>query len=460
LSAKVESELFARVLKSPAVQSLARRVEDRGVLSLSGVSEAAQPFLTAVLHRLLPRRPIVVVMDGLKAQESFHQDVTTWLQSKSQVAESQPSTVNSQPLFYPAWEILPHEDRLPHSDVISERLETRVALSQAENQVATSRVVVTSVAALMQRTFAAGEVQKRTRQLAVGEQIDPLDLVEWLEDQGYEPEAQVTQKGELSLRGGILDLFPLTSPWPVRIEFFGDEIESLRYFDPLTQISREEIKALTVPPGGELGILKKREPGARSPEPGVRDQNSEVSGNKPEGQELGTLVDYLPRGTIVLVCEPARVAERAAEYERQVPEGDPFFIGWDELKSRGIEKGIGFVAVSESSPSNEELEPASPGAVDNFELRFESLEAFRPVNQRPVEAVIAEAQRREFFEQLHRWLRQDYAVQVFCNTDGEGQRFSEVWEEYGLGQKPGARSQEPGAASRCVVSSIRVAVRR
>jgi transcription-repair coupling factor (superfamily II helicase) len=80
-------------------------------------------------------------------------------------------------------------------------------------------------------------------------QIAPLDLIEWLEEQGYEPEAQVSQKGEIALRGGIVDVFPPTSPWPVRLEFFGDELESLREFDPLTQVSRGEIsKSLCRPP--------------------------------------------------------------------------------------------------------------------------------------------------------------------------------------------------------------------
>src|SRR6185436_11017403 len=86
-----------------------------------------------------------------------------------------------------------------------------------------------------------------------------------------EPEAQVTHKGEIALRGGILDVFPPTSPWPVRLEFFGDELESLREFDPLTQISRQEITSITLPPAGELGILKKG--------PGVRRQ---VSGESPD----------------------------------------------------------------------------------------------------------------------------------------------------------------------------------
>ena len=84
---------------------------------------------------------------------------------------------------------------------------------------------MTSVTALLQKTFPPGEIMERTRRLGRGEKIAPLDLIEWLEEQGYEPEAQVSQKGEIALRGGILDVFPLTSPWPVRLEFFGDELE-------------------------------------------------------------------------------------------------------------------------------------------------------------------------------------------------------------------------------------------
>ena len=79
----------------------------------------------------------------------------------------------------------------------------------------------------------------------------------------------MTQKGEIALRGGILDLYPLTSPWPVRLEFFGDELESLRQFDPLTQMSREEIASVTIPPAGELGLLKE----VRSAECGVTPPN-------------------------------------------------------------------------------------------------------------------------------------------------------------------------------------------
>jgi transcription-repair coupling factor (superfamily II helicase) len=363
--------------------------------------------LAVLLRNLFPQRPIVVVTDGLKTQESFEQDIATWL-------------MKARPLFYPSWEVLPHEDKLPHVDVISERLETLVALGKhaAGEPAPSAPLVVTSVAALLQPTFSAQTLQARTRTLRRGERVDPLDLAEWLEDQSYEPEAQVTQKGELALRGGILDIYPLTSPWPVRLEFFGDELESLRYFDPLTQISREEITSLTVPPAGELGLLKKSAP------------TTPTSAQTPQLPALGSLLDFLPRETLWLVCEPQLLETRAEEYTAQLPDHDPFLVRWEDFQQKASAKGMTLVNLAEAEPGPE---TDSEGESQPDLLSFQSLDAFRPLTDRAPEPAVAEAQRREFFAQVHRWLRQAYAVHVFCNNDGERQRFLEIWQEYGLG---------------------------
>jgi transcription-repair coupling factor (superfamily II helicase) len=408
------------------------------VLSCGGVAAAAQPFLAALLHRVFARRPLVIITASLKAQEVFQQDLTTWMEvefegrspqstvhspqstlrtPQSALRTPEPFSASPQPLFYPGWQILPHEDRLPHADVISERLETLVALGRP-GLPGTSRVpvVVTSVIALLQRTFAPEALAGGTRAVARGDRCDPLDLVEWLEEQGYEPEAQVTQKGEVALRGGILDVYPLTSPWPVRLEFFGDELESLRHFDPLTQISRQEVAAVTLPPAGELGILRR-----------VR--------------SLGTLLDYLPAETILLLCEPEQLDEEAQEYGRQVPQGDPFFVSWQEVQRQAQAKGMAVLNVAEAegrgnseirNPKSEVGDLSGEGGVAEGGPHFWGLDAYRPLPERAPEPRVAEEQRREFFAQLHRWLRQGYAVRVFCNNDGERQRFAEIWEEYGL----------------------------
>jgi len=378
--------LFADLAKIPAAQTFARRLEAGGAQTFSGIATSAQPFFAALLQKLFPQRTIVIVTENLKAQESFQQDLETWL--------------GESPQFYPAWEILPHEDKLPHADVISDRLQTLVSLSEnSKSKTKNSKLIVTSVTALLQKTFPPGEIQERTRTFEHGSKIAPLDLIEFLEEQGYEPEAQVSQRGEIALRGGIVDIFSPTSPWPVRLDFFGDELESLREFDPLTQVSRGEITSVTLPPAGELGILKQR-------------QNQ-----KP----LATLLDYLPRETIFLLCGSDSLAVHADGYEQQVPKDDAFFISWPDFLIELNRRGHAAVEFSE------EAEIGETG------LQFETLDAFRPLAERAPEPQIAEAQRREFFQQLHRWLRQDFFVHVFCNNEGERQRFEEIWQEHGFG---------------------------
>jgi transcription-repair coupling factor (superfamily II helicase) len=385
-SSSAAGKLFADIARIPAVQSLTRRLENGGAWSCASVCTSAQPFFAALLKQIFPSRPIIVVTPDLKTQENFQQDIETW--------------IGLSPLFYPAWEIFPHEGKLPHADTISDRLQTLVSLAgNSKFKTQSSKLVVTSVTALLQKTYTPGQIQKRMRTLQRGDKIAPLDLIECLEEQGYETEAQVSKKGEIALRGGILDVWPLTSPWPVRLEFFGDELESLRHFDPLTQISREETIDVTLPPAGELGLLKRSADASSAP-------------------KMAALLDYLPRETIFLLYEPEQLALRAGEYEQQVPANDPFLISWQEFLAKLDSTGKTRLELNEGDTS-----------------LFINLDAYRPLTDRMPEPQIAEARRREFFNQLHRWLRQDYAVHVFCNNGGEGQRFLEIWKEHGFTQE-------------------------
>jgi len=489
------------------------------VLSCAAVDESAQPFLAALLRHLLPSRPIVVVTEGLRTQESFHQDLSTWVDIKPTIrgpppavrgplpspwATSNPSSIVSPApsvLFFPAWEVLPLDARLPHVDVISERLETLVALltksrvpsprfqvetgglqgpmplgsaghsqerglrSQDQSSAtAPAPIVVTSVPALLQRTFPADVLRQHIRVLTRGQGLDPLDMLEWLEAEGYEPEAQVTQKGEIALRGGIVDVYPLTSSWPVRMEFFGDELESLRYFDPLTQVSREEIASVTIPPAGELGILRQWGGGRAEEGPRTTDHGLQTSDHRPGPRHpgirsterpFGSLLDYLPTGTIFLLSEPEQLRKLAEEYSVVVSAQKAFYLSWELFREQASRRGMAIIEAAgadpargdfRTGPSNEPVGGMPSGNPSSVTLptshvpvdapRFEDLDAFRPMPDCPPEPEVVEAQRRQFFDQLHRWLRHGYAVNVFCNNDGERQRFAEIWKEYGFERQP------------------------
>jgi len=253
---------------------------------------------------------VVLVVAKLKFQETLQQDLETWLRLME---------VDAPARFYPDWEVLPHENKLPHADAISERLETLQTLAGE-----TASVITATVASLMQCTLPPTEIAHRTRTLRLGDRLDPLDFIEWLEAQGYEPEAQVTARGEISLRGGIVDVFPFTTPWPVRCEFFGNELESLRYFNPLSQVSREKIDSATFAPGGEMGLLRHLKDSPRA-----------------------TLLDHLPDNAILLFCDPDALTEAAAEKVMEIPPGDAFHVEWTTLLARMDDRNMSCVELHE-----------------------------------------------------------------------------------------------------------------
>lgn len=178
--------LFATVSSTPAVQDLRQRMEGGEPCTVAGISPGAQPFLVALLRRLFPQRPIVAVLEGVKAQEGFHQDVATWFKlqeppsSPQRGSDSEATAKQSAPpppLFYPDWEILPHESKLPHADIISERLETLLTLAQAHTA-NPAPTIVTNVIALLQRTFAPEVLAQRMRRVRNGDRLDPLVFAE------------------------------------------------------------------------------------------------------------------------------------------------------------------------------------------------------------------------------------------------------------------------------------------
>jgi transcription-repair coupling factor (superfamily II helicase) len=379
---------------------------------------------------------LVVVVPDARRLDGFQQDLETWLRvmegreewSGAGSAEAEPGA--GRVLTFPAWEVLPGEDGLPHVDTVSERLETLVRLAEVRLGGGSGLVIVTSGVALMQRTFAPGELERRLRWVRRGDRIDPLELVEWLEAQGYEPEVQVTQKPEVSMRGGIVDVFPPTEPWPVRLEFFGDTVESIREFDPLTQVSRGQRESVVLGPAGELGLIR-------------RALRSAAAGEG-AGPELGGLAEHWPPGTVVVWSDPMEVRLRARELLQGVGVEDPCWSDWagveDRVRSRAAAQVVlGAGAEVWEAPDGLQGSVEGGGAgvavgleegvsgLSGEEVVWEDLEVFRPLPERPPPPEVAEVQRRAFFEQMHRWLRQGMSVVVFCPTTGERQRFEELW---------------------------------
>jgi len=160
----------------------------------------------------------------------------------------QTSTLNSDiPVFtLPDWETLPYDYFSPHQDIVSERLQTLYHLPRLKRG-----ILLLPVSSALQKLPAREFIEQQCLMLKTGQTIE-LDLLRLrLNNNGYNCVASVMQHGEFAVRGSIIDLFPMGAPSPIRIELFDDEIESLRYFDPETQLTISKVEQINLLPARE-----------------------------------------------------------------------------------------------------------------------------------------------------------------------------------------------------------------
>ncbi|OIZ98435.1 transcription-repair coupling factor, partial [Rickettsiella grylli] len=152
-------------------------------------------------------------------------------------------------LHFPDWETLPYDHFSPHEDIISQRL-----LTLAKLQDVARAILLVPVTTLMQRIAPLNYIQATTLSLACGEKKSIEIIRKNLQLGGYHSVSQVGARGEFASRGSILDIFPMGSELPYRIDFVDDEIDSLRYFDPDTQRSIKKIEKIQLLPAREFPL--------------------------------------------------------------------------------------------------------------------------------------------------------------------------------------------------------------
>jgi transcription-repair coupling factor (superfamily II helicase) len=154
-------------------------------------------------------------------------------------------------LRFPAWDCLPYDRVSPNAQIVSERIAT---LSRLLEPAARPRILLTTVNALIQRVPPRHVFRGAGMTLETGGRCDPDKVAQFAEANGYGRAATVMEPGEYAIRGGIIDIFPAGEPFPVRIDLFGDDIESIRRFDPITQRSAARVDRLVLRPVGEVSL--------------------------------------------------------------------------------------------------------------------------------------------------------------------------------------------------------------
>jgi len=234
--------------------------------------------------------------------------------------------------YFPAWETLPHERLSPRSDTSGRRLAVLRRLVRPDRGDPRSgplRVVATPIRSVLQ-PLVGGLGELEPVRLDQGKQADLEDMVARLVEIGYARVELVTNRGEIAVRGGILDVFPPTEEHPLRVEFFGSEIEEIRPFRAADQRSLGTMTdSVWAPPCRELLLtpaVRHRARQLAAEYPGLGDVLAKMAdGITVEGMEafaplladkMELLFDSLPPGAIVVACDPERIRTRAADLVR------------------------------------------------------------------------------------------------------------------------------------------------
>ncbi|HEX8240333.1 MAG TPA: transcription-repair coupling factor [Allosphingosinicella sp.] len=207
----------------------------RKPMTLAGAPAGFLPWLAADLARASKGRAVFIAPD--EAAMRHLQDAATYFAPELEV------------LAFPAWDCLPYDRASPSLRASSERLATLHALQRKAGK---PQLLVTTVNAATQRTLSPFRIRQLVARLAPGERIDMAKLSALLSANGYHRTDTVQDSGEFAVRGGIVDLFPAGESEGLRLDFFGDEIESVRRFDPATQrTTGNEAGGFTLLPASE-----------------------------------------------------------------------------------------------------------------------------------------------------------------------------------------------------------------
>jgi transcription-repair coupling factor (superfamily II helicase) len=297
------SGLPRRLRDDPAMaEMLGRRTANMAV------AESARAFSIAGIASLSERAPLVVAVPTGQEADRLGHDLRAWLS---------PEDVE----VFPAWETLPFERVSPGVETMGRRLKVLARLDSDDPP----RVVVAPIRALLQRLGpdAAGFTPIRVGR---GDLVDPADLVRDLVSMGYHREFQVEHRGEIAVRGGIVDVFPATADSPIRIDMWGDEIDRINQFAVADQRSTGELDSVVIHAARELrpdAAIRARAQRLVAIEPWGREHWERVAdGQLFDGMESWlpwlsetetVFTDLLGPDAHVLMLDPRRLRDRATD---------------------------------------------------------------------------------------------------------------------------------------------------
>ncbi|HEY3309253.1 MAG TPA: transcription-repair coupling factor [Desulfuromonadaceae bacterium] len=402
-------------------------------VSVPGFKGSSPAFLVAELLRRQPGKLLVLTADQEGAEEFFRE---LGFYGGGEISG----------LLFPAWDGAPFSAVSPHADISGARLDT---LFRLQNRLA--QVVILPAAAALQRVLPASTFNEASAYLVAGEEFERDELLARLIRMGYANVPLVEDRGSFAVRGGILDIFPPNLAAPVRIEFFGDTVETIRSFDPLTQRSLQALDELVLLPSREIlltdAVVKDIGPRLKTlcddldiPADRRRQILSDLQ-NAVYFQgieflqpllhpDLATIFDYAPGAPLVLI-DPEAIRAALESFEEEIAKGEekaraaglPHVPANQLFLDRSAFEGV-LAASSRLELSGLSLDGDGGTSIsipcqDNSDLKVtvskETSHALAPLSNT-----------------LQQWLEQAFQVVIACHQQPQAERLKELLDPYGI----------------------------
>lgn len=264
----MKEDVLSRLLQSEKIRLLEHELASGSSLLIEGLWNSPKAAIAALAVQATGKQ--VVILTGASQEEIrlFH-DFTFFTDRKV--------------IDFPAWETLPAENIPPSPDIVGERYQVLATLKESSEP----HIILTTLQACLQKLIPKKQFDSLYFKIRSGDSLSFEGLIEKLLSMGYQRKSVAADKGEFAVRGGIIDIFPVSTPDPYRIEFWGDEVESLRIYDPIGQKSIRQVEELKLTPGQELELIHGK-------------------------ADLESLLDYLGKNTLLIFDDLLALEDRYA----------------------------------------------------------------------------------------------------------------------------------------------------
>lgn len=377
------SGVVGRLLAAPVLRAVGQALKDKGSALVPGLwGSSTSAVIASVLGQL--QTPMVIVCGHLDEADDLADDIELFF--------------GRRPEVLPTLELAGSLGRSSEENVANRlQLITRLAAGWADPESLANKVLVTPIQALMQSVPSRKQISELTKELRPGQKLEPEKLIVWLSEHGYNRLEQVEVPGDFAVRGGIIDIYLPGEHaesadevgLAVRVDFFDDEIESIKRFSLETLGSLSPLQKVTI---------------------------LDLKG-KLETSDSVSVLSYLPQGGVVALWAPLEIQEQAKAYLDRLPEASGIYPLSALLRLMQLFRRLELTPFKGAAPL-----VADRGAPE-IQLPIESLTRFETESKRAL------AELNE--------LARTHDVTIFCDNEGEQQRLRELLEQHhpGLTEK-------------------------